>query len=106
MAVNLDWNNLGFKYRDTAGHMEYVWKDGAWDAGTFVEEPWLRMHIAAACLHYGQECFEGLKVFRQKDGREIAARAPRRAARDSRPRHRSPSREEQGALATHLLKPL
>ena len=84
MAVNLDWNNLGFKYRDTAGHMEYVWKDGAWDAGTFVEEPWLKMHIAAACLHYGQECFEGLKVFRQKDGRVVAFRPEANAERMQR----------------------
>ena len=84
MAVNLDWNNLGFKYRDTAGHMEYVWKDGAWDAGTFVAEPWLRMHIAAACLHYGQECFEGLKVFRQKDGRVVAFRPEANAERMQR----------------------
>ncbi len=84
MAVNLDWNNLGFKYRDTAGHMEYVWKDGAWDAGAFVAEPWLKMHIAAACLHYGQECFEGLKVFRQKDGRVVAFRPEANAERMQR----------------------
>ena len=84
MSVDLDWNNLGFKYRDTAGHVEYVWKDGKWDAGTFVAEPWMKMHIAAACLHYGQECFEGLKVFRQKDGRVVAFRPEDNAARMQR----------------------
>lgn len=66
---NLDWKNLGFKYMDTACHIEYVWRDGAWDSGTLVQEPYLKMHIAAACLHYGQEAFEGMKAFRCKDGK-------------------------------------
>ena len=84
MAVDLDWNNLGFKYRDTAGHVECVWKDGAWGKLEFVAEPWLRMHVAAACLHYGQECFEGLKVFRQKSGRVVAFRPEANAGRMQR----------------------
>lgn len=29
----------------------------------------IEMHIAATALHYGQECFEGLKAFRGKDGK-------------------------------------
>ena len=66
--VNIDWTNLGFKYMDTAGHVEYVYRDGKWSAGAWVQEPHLSMHIAATCLHYGQEAFEGLKAFRCKDG--------------------------------------
>ena len=66
---SLDWKNLGFKYMTTACHIEYVWRDGAWDAGTIVEEPYLKMHIAASCLHYGQEAFEGMKAFRCQDGK-------------------------------------
>jgi branched-chain amino acid aminotransferase len=27
------------------------------------------MHMAATCLHYGQEGFEGLKVYTGKDGK-------------------------------------
>jgi len=34
-----------------------------------VEEPYLRLHIAATCVHYGQAAFEGLKAFRCKDGK-------------------------------------
>lgn len=67
--VDLDWKNLGFKYMDTACHIEYVWRDGQWDAGRLVKEPYLNVHIAATCLHYGQEAFEGLKAFRCKDGK-------------------------------------
>lgn len=64
----IDWNTLGFKYMDTNCHARYLWRDGSWDQGVLVAEPYLRMHIAAACLHYGQAAFEGLKAFRCKDG--------------------------------------
>jgi branched-chain amino acid aminotransferase len=66
---NIDWKNLGFKYMDTRCHIRYVWQNGAWDNGALVTEPFLKMHMAAACLHYGQEAFEGLKAFRCKDGK-------------------------------------
>lgn len=66
--VNIDWNNLGFKYMDTDCHIKYSWRDGAWDSGVLVKEPYLKVHIGATCLHYGQEAFEGLKAFRCKDG--------------------------------------
>ncbi len=65
---NIDWNGLGFRYMDTRCHVRYVWRDGKWDDGEMVEEPFFKMHIAAACLHYGQAAFEGLKAFRCKDG--------------------------------------
>ena len=67
--IELDWANLGFAYRDTACHAEYVFRDGKWDEGKLVESPYLPVHIAATGLHYGQECFEGIKAFRRKDGR-------------------------------------
>ena len=66
---NIDWNSLGFKYMDTHCHIRYVWRDGQWDAGQLVKEPYLNMHIAASCLHYGQEAFEGLKAFRCENGK-------------------------------------
>lgn len=66
---NIDWKSLGFKYMDTRCHIRYVWRDGAWNQGELVSEPFLNMHIAAACLHYGQAAFEGLKAFRCKDGK-------------------------------------
>jgi branched-chain amino acid aminotransferase len=66
---NIDWNSLTFKYMDARCHLRSVWRDGAWSAFEFVEEPYLKMHIAASCLHYGQEAFEGLKAFGCKDGK-------------------------------------
>ena len=29
----------------------------------------VNLHMAASCLHYGQEIFEGLKAFRGQDGK-------------------------------------
>lgn len=65
----IDWNTLGFKYMDTRCHIRYVWRNGAWDQGELVDSPYMSMHIAAACLHYGQAAFEGMKAFRCKDGK-------------------------------------
>ena len=39
------------------------------------------MHMAATCLHYGQECFEGLKAYRGKDGKIRIFRVEENAAR-------------------------
>ena len=37
--------------------------------------------MAASCLHYGQEAFEGLKAFRGKDGKIRIFRLEENAAR-------------------------
>lgn len=73
-AANIDWSKLGFSFTPTRCHIKYVWRDGQWDAGELVESPYINVHIAASGLHYGQECFEGLKAFRQKDGQAVMFR--------------------------------
>ena len=66
---NLDWPNLGFTYRDVNAHIKSVWSKGRWSTPEVVPgEPYLKIHIAATALHYGQTAFEGLKAFRGKDG--------------------------------------
>ena len=71
---NIDWKSLGFGFSDVNCHIRYTWKDGQWSEGEFVKEPTITMHIGASCLHYGQECFEGMKAFRQKDGKVVIFR--------------------------------
>ncbi len=66
--MNLDWNNLGFKYMRTNCHIRHVCCDGHWDDGELVTDEYMSMHIAATALHYGQAAFEGLKAFACKDG--------------------------------------
>jgi branched-chain amino acid aminotransferase len=44
-------------------------RDGNWSVPTLETSEYLNLHMAATCLHYGQEAFEGLKAFRGKDGK-------------------------------------
>eukprot|EP00613_Pedinella_sp_CCMP2098_P001292 CAMPEP_0171633346 /NCGR_PEP_ID=MMETSP0990-20121206/25119_1 /TAXON_ID=483369 /ORGANISM="non described non described, Strain CCMP2098" /LENGTH=340 /DNA_ID=CAMNT_0012203987 /DNA_START=134 /DNA_END=1157 /DNA_ORIENTATION=+ len=61
---------LGFEFRETNSHLKFTWREGVgWDEGELVAgEPFIKVHIAATSLHYGQSCFEGLKAFAHKDG--------------------------------------
>eukprot|EP00927_Polykrikos_kofoidii_P039011 TRINITY_DN33451_c0_g1_i1.p1 TRINITY_DN33451_c0_g1~~TRINITY_DN33451_c0_g1_i1.p1 ORF type:complete len:350 (+),score=64.64 TRINITY_DN33451_c0_g1_i1:86-1135(+) len=68
-TAKLDWATLGFGVVDTHSHFKMVWKDGEWDSGELVTEPYLKLHVMANALHYGQSIFEGQKVFHCKDGK-------------------------------------
>ncbi len=68
MALTIDWKNLGFSYMQTDSYVKAEFKNGAWTPLSVCREPYITMHIAATCLHYGQACFEGLKAFSRKDG--------------------------------------
>lgn len=65
----IDWKTLGFRYMQTNCHIVYTYKDGAWNEGELIEQPYINIHIAASALHYGQAAFEGMKAFRCKDGK-------------------------------------
>ncbi|MCK4774720.1 MAG: branched chain amino acid aminotransferase, partial [Candidatus Krumholzibacteria bacterium] len=79
--VNLDWGILPFDYIKTDCHLEYTFKDGKWDDGKVVEDDTFNLHIASTCLHYGQQAFEGLKVFEARDGRILCFRPEENAKR-------------------------
>lgn len=66
--MDIDWNNLEFDYMQTPYRYVSYWKDGKWDDGALTDDPYLKIHEGSACLHYGQQCFEGLKAYRRKDG--------------------------------------
>lgn len=67
--VDLDWGKLGFSYMKTDFRYVSVWKNGAWDQGKLVTENTLTISEGSTALHYGQQCFEGLKAYTAKDGR-------------------------------------
>jgi len=67
-SAGLDWASLGFDYVPTVGHMRFVWKNGAWDQGRFVRDPYISVHILGNVFHYGQAIYEGFKVFHLRDG--------------------------------------
>lgn len=68
MTVNIDWKNLGFEYMQTESFVKAEFKNGRWTPLSVCREPFITLHIAATCLHYGQACFEGLKAFSRQDG--------------------------------------
>ena len=67
--TKIDWANLTFSYMKTDCNVRCTYKDGKWGEIEVSDSEYVPMHIAASCLHYGQESFEGLKAFRGKDGK-------------------------------------
>ena len=69
MNNELDWKNLSFGYIPTDYNVRCYYRDGKWGDIEVSQSEEVNLHIAATCLHYGQEIFEGLKAFRGKDGK-------------------------------------
>ena len=65
----IDWANLSFGYMKTDYNVRINFRNGAWGELEVSSDEHLNLHMAATCLHYGQEAFEGLKAFRGKDGK-------------------------------------
>ena len=65
----IKWNELPFGYMKTDYNVRCCYKDGKWGELEVSSSEIINIHIAATCLHYGQESFEGLKAFRGKDGK-------------------------------------
>ncbi|KAA6320804.1 Branched-chain-amino-acid aminotransferase, partial [termite gut metagenome] len=65
----IDWSNLSFGYLPTDYNVRINYLNGKWGELEISNSEYINIHIAATCLHYGQETFEGLKAFRGKDGK-------------------------------------
>lgn len=78
---NIDWANLGFGYRKTNCNIRCEYHNGAWGEAYTTTDENIPLHMAAICLHYGQEAFEGLKAFRCPDGKIRIFRMRENAAR-------------------------
>ncbi|MCL3780230.1 branched-chain amino acid aminotransferase [Prolixibacteraceae bacterium JC049] len=66
---NINWSELGFGYSKTDYNVRCYYRDGKWGELEVSSSDQISMHMAATCLHYGQEAFEGLKAFRGADGK-------------------------------------
>jgi len=66
---NINWSDLPFGYLKTDYNVRSYYKDGKWSDLEISDSEYISLHIAATCLHYGQESFEGLKAFKGKDGK-------------------------------------
>ncbi len=65
----IDWANLSFSYIKTDYNVRSYFRDGQWSELEETTSEALTIHMAATCVHYGQQAFEGLKAFKGKDGK-------------------------------------
>ena len=71
-----------------------AYKDGKWQPTEWQTSADLTLAPGAHALHYGSECFEGLKAFRQADGKIVLFRPTANIAR-----------MQQSADILHLPRP-
>ena len=81
MAKNLDWDNLGFAYREIDYRVVARYTEGAWSDLQIITDPSVHMSECAAVLQYSQTVFEGLKAYRTEDGRLVTFRPDMNAQR-------------------------
>lgn len=66
---NIKWGELPFAYFKTDYNVRCYFRNGKWGELEISSSEQITMHMAATCLHYGQEAFEGMKAFRGRDGK-------------------------------------
>ena len=54
---NLNWSELGFGYIKTDYNVRCYYRDGKWGELEVSSSEIINIHMAATCLHYGQESF-------------------------------------------------
>ncbi len=69
MTGDLDWGSLSFNYIKTDYNVRCYYRNGKWGELELSSSEIINIHMAATCLHYGQESFEGLKAYRGRDNR-------------------------------------
>lgn len=80
-TAQIDWSNLPFGYVKTDYNIRYYYSNGKWSEGELTQDENITMHMAAPCLHYGQEAFEGMKAFETRDGKIVVFRPEENAKR-------------------------
>ena len=78
---DIAWSELSFGYMPTDYNVRCCYRDGKWGEIEVCSDEYIKLHMAATCLHYGQEAFEGLKAYRCPDGKVRVFRMEENAAR-------------------------
>ena len=82
--MNIDWSSLPFGYFKTDYNVRCYFRNGEWGELEISSSEYINVHMAATGLHYGQEAFEGMKVFRGIDGKARVLRWEENAKRMKR----------------------
>jgi len=77
----LNWAQMPFGYHKTHYNVRCYYRNGKWGELEVSSSEFISVHMAATCLHYGQEAFEGMKAYRGKDGHIRLFRWKENAAR-------------------------
>lgn len=78
---NIDWEKLDFSYKNMPYRYRAYWKDGEWLRGTLVTNNNIVLSESATSIHYGQQCFEGMKAQCSKEGEILLFRPEENAKR-------------------------
>jgi len=78
---SIDWDSLIFGYYKTDYNVRAYYRDGEWGVLEHTSEDTITLPMAATGIMYAQAVFEGLKVFRGKDGKIRAFRPQSNARR-------------------------
>ncbi len=87
-TAELDWANLPFSYIKTDFNIRYHFQNGKWSESELCSDDNISMSIASPSLHYGQQAFEGLKVFETIDKKIVCFRPQENAKRLNRTNER------------------
>ena len=82
--AQINWDTIGFDAYRTRTVVLAHYRDGAWSDIQTTETFSFTIDPFTQGLHYAISCFEGLKTFRQKDGKIIMFRPEKNAARMQR----------------------
>lgn len=66
--INIDFDKLTFDYTKTKSCYISYYKDGKWDEGKLTTDDMITISAFSPALHYAQQCFEGMKAYKTKDG--------------------------------------
>ena len=77
----IDFDNLSFAYHKTNTILYTEFKRGKWSEIESRTDDYISISAFAGSLHYGIQCFEGLKAFRCPDGKVRVFRMDENAAR-------------------------
>lgn len=81
MKADINWSELRFDYIKCDYRFISRFKDGKWDDGELSTDDFLKIHEGSTAIHYGQQCFEGMKAYTTKEGKIVIFRPDRNAAR-------------------------
>ena len=78
---DIAWSELSFGYMPTDYNVRCCYRNGKWGEIEVCSDEYIKHHMAATCLHYGQEAFEGLKAYRCPGGKVRVFRVDANAVR-------------------------